>query len=129
MMDETADVPPPSELLRVWQERAGETAHVIVRAAGEIDLTSAAKVDDLFDEIEARPPVPRCVILDLTGVTFLSSAGLSLLIKTDRRMRDAGGSLFVVAGNRLVTRAITRTGLADVLTLFGTPDEAVAAAP
>jgi anti-sigma B factor antagonist len=128
-MDETAEEPLPSVLLRVWQEPAGEAAHVVVRAAGEIDLTSAPQVDDLFDEIEAGQAVPRCVILDLTEVTFLSSAGLSLLIKNDRRMRDAGGALYVVSGNRLVDRAITRTGLAEMLNLFGTLDAAVTAAP
>jgi anti-anti-sigma factor len=128
-MDETAEEPLPSVLLRVWQEPAGETAHVVVRAAGEIDLTSAPQVDDLFDEIEAGQAVPRCVILDLTEVTFLSSAGLSLLIKNDRRMRDAGGALYVVSGNRLVNRAITRTGLAEMLNLFDTLDAAVTAAP
>src|SRR5688500_16373938 len=38
-MDETVNVPRPSDLLRVWQEPAGESGHVVVHVAGEIDLT------------------------------------------------------------------------------------------
>jgi anti-anti-sigma factor len=127
-MDETTDEPQRGDLLRVWQEPAGRTPHVIVHVAGEMDLTTAPQVDDLLDGIEVRQAGPRCVVLDLTGVTFLSSAGLSLLIKNDHRMRDAGGSLYVVTGNRLVSRTITRTGLGETLTLFDTLDDAVSAA-
>ncbi|MBB4909179.1 STAS domain-containing protein [Actinophytocola algeriensis] len=127
--DETVNVPRPSDLLRVWQEPAGESVHVVVHVAGEVDLTTAPQVDDLLCGIEPRQAEPRCVILVLTGVTFLSSAGLSLLIKNDRRMRDAGGHLYVVTGNRLVNRTITRTGLAETLVLFDTLGDAVTAAP
>jgi anti-anti-sigma factor len=126
MTNETADVSQPDELLRVWHESDTGAGRVIVHAAGEIDLTSASKLDELLDDI-AVPPAPGRVVLDLTPVTFLSSAGLSLLVKNDQRFRDAGGTLHVVTGNRTVARAISMTGLADMLTLFDTLDEAVRA--
>jgi len=126
MTDETAGMPQPDELLRVWCEPGGpEDRGAVVSAAGEIDLVSAPKLRAALAELEARPEPPAFVIVDLTGVTFLGSVGLSLLVEHDRRYRDAGGGLRVVTGNRLVARAIAMTGLSGTLTLFDTLDDAV----
>lgn len=126
MTDNTADVSQPDELLRVWYEPGGVAGGVVVHAAGEIDLVSSSKLDDLLDELLSPPTTPGHLVIDLTGVTFLGSVGLSLLVKNDQRLRDAGGGLSVVTGNRLVARAISMTGLTEKLTLFDTLDEAVA---
>jgi anti-sigma B factor antagonist len=128
MTDETAGVPQPDELLRVWCEPGSTDRDVVVFAAGEIDLVSASKLCAVLDELDARPAPPAVVVVDLTKVTFLGSVGLSLLVEQDRRCRDAGGDLRVVTGNRLVARAIAMTGLSETLTLFDTLDDAVAVA-
>lgn len=130
MIDETAeDAPKPDELLRVWYE-PGRTAErgVVLHAAGEIDLVSAAKLGEALDGVEPRPASSGPVVVDLTGVTFLGSVGLSLLVKHNQLHRDAGGMLRVVTGNRLVARAIAMTGLAETLNVFDTLDQAVTVA-
>jgi anti-sigma B factor antagonist len=128
MTENAADGSQPDELLRVWEEPGGAARSVIVHAAGEIDLVSASQLDEALDEVLARPAAPGHVVVDLTGVTFLGSVGLSLLVKNDQRLRDAGGGLHVVTGNRLVARAIAMTGLAEKLTLHDTLAEAVTVA-
>lgn len=128
MTDETAAVSQSDDLLRVWREAGGTADGVIVHAAGEIDLSSAPKLDEVLHEVADRMSAPGHVVLDLTKVTFLGSVGLSLLVRYDEQLRSAGGSLRVVTGNRFVARAISMTGLVDLLTLFDTLDEAVTAA-
>lgn len=128
MTDEKAGVPQPDELLRVWCEPGSADRGVVVSAVGEIDLVSAPKLRDTLAGLDARPEPPSVVVVDLTGVTFLGSVGLSLLVEQDRRCRDAGGLLRVVTGNRLVARAIAMTGLSETLTLFDTLDDAMAVA-
>ncbi|WP_411076102.1 STAS domain-containing protein [Streptomyces sp. cmx-4-7] len=67
------------------------------------------------------------LILNLTGVDFCDSAGLSTLIGLWHAARGAGGS-FALAGipDRLM-RLLTLTGLDTVLPLHPTTAEALAA--
>lgn len=125
MTGETVDDAPQADhLLRVWHE-PGSTADggIVVHAAGEIDLTTAPKLREALDDVAATGRV----VVDLTGVTFLGSVGLSVLVEHHQRRQEAGGSLYVAAGNRVVARAIAMTGLSDTLTMFDTLDEAVSA--
>jgi anti-anti-sigma factor len=126
MTNETAgDLPEPDELLRVWREPGVAGQGVVVHAAGEIDLDSASAFQDGLDGLEA---VTGPAVVDLTEVTFLGSAGLSLLVQHHLRCREAGVRMRVVTGNRFVARTIALTGLADTLALYDTLDEAVAIA-
>ena len=54
------------------------------------------------------------VVVDLTGVTFLASSGLAVLIGGARRLTELGGRLRLVAASRSVTRPLQVTG-ADAL--------------
>ncbi|AYF79562.1 anti-sigma factor antagonist [Nocardia yunnanensis] len=94
---------------------------VVVTAQGEVDLTSAPQLEVVLDEVVRDSSVP---IVDLSGVSFLGSVGLSVLLaaaqKADpRRLR-------VVVSSPQVSRPITVTGLDKVLELFDTLDAALA---
>ncbi len=64
----------------------------VVRARGEIDLTNASAIHDAV-AATAR----RVVVLDLSGVTFLDSAGIRALDAEIRALRDSNRALYVVA--------------------------------
>ncbi|WP_208115581.1 STAS domain-containing protein [Labedaea rhizosphaerae] len=100
---------------------------VVVAVAGEVDLDTApdmsAAVLSCIDEAGGGP----CV-LDLTEVTFLDSAGLTVLLKASLRAERHEEHLrIVVDSNRPVIRPIEVTRLDEVLTLYHTVDEALAA--
>lgn len=99
---------------------------VIVHVSGEVDLVTVPVVDEqLTEAVRVAPPAP--VVLDMTNVVFLASAGLSLLIKHARGCAEAGTSLRVVAADRAVLRAIDITGLAGTMTVVSTVEEALTA--
>jgi anti-anti-sigma factor len=52
---------------------------VVVR--GEIDLATVAVLEDELAGLESRP-----IVLDLSGVSFIDSTGLTLLVRTARRV-------------------------------------------
>lgn len=54
------------------------------------------------------------VVLDLVGVTFFGSAGLSVLLDHNERCAELGTRLQVI-GSRTVNRVVVATGLADML--------------
>lgn len=102
---------PTTELVSVDVSLAGSGA--VVTAAGEIDSTSAPvlgeRLDSLFDDDLAD------VTVDLTGVSFLDSAGLCVLAAAHRRASGQGVTFRVLAASRAVIRPLQITGLWNLL--------------
>lgn len=103
------------QLLQVATERNG--SGVVVRAAGEVDMNTVAMFRAALEQAceEAMPSVP--VLADLSDVTFLSSAGLTVLLDIHHRCRDQGTPLSVKVGHRTVARALEITGVDQILDL------------
>ena len=99
---------------------------VVLTVGGEVDLHTAPQ---LVDTVVAalHPPgggTPagtrvESVVVDLTEVAFLSSAGLGTLAALATRLGDDGIALRLVAGeNKAVTRPWTAMHLGDLLRLY-----------
>jgi anti-sigma B factor antagonist len=99
----------------LWIERFVENHSVVVRAVGEVDMLTAPRLSRQLDLAEAIVVPPAPVVLDLTGVTFLASAGLCLLLAHHQRCAELGSRLAIVPGGRAVTRPLKLTGLDGLL--------------
>lgn len=95
---------------------------VVVEVRGEVELHSAPQ---LREELHRVCTGGACVVVDLTGVSFIDSTGLGVLIGGLKRARESG-SLFIVCPHSRVRRVFEITGLMQVFTFFDTLDEAVA---
>ena len=79
---------------------------VLVRVAGEVDLSTARGLDDVLRS-RIRGPVGE-VVVDLSGVTFFSVAGLNSLLRAQLLADAAGARLTVDPGrSRAVRRLFT----------------------
>jgi anti-sigma B factor antagonist len=108
----TATLDPSSDELISLSVLATD-ATVRVRAAGEVDSTSAPR---LQAELDAQLDTgARELVVDLDAVTFLDSAGLCALAATHRRATNQGVVLRVLASHRAVIRPLQITGLYDLL--------------
>ena len=88
---------------------------VLLAVDGEIDTLTAARLQAGLDEaVDASRADGSGVVVDLSGVTFLASSGLAVLIGGARRLADLGSRLRLVAASRAVTRPLQVTG-ADAL--------------
>jgi anti-sigma B factor antagonist len=92
----------------------------VVTVTGELDLATSPELEA---ELERTTTGPDLVILDLRGVSFMDSTGLSLLVKAQRRAQDAQQQLAVVKGGAQVQRLLKLTGVADRLTLVDAPEQ------
>jgi anti-sigma B factor antagonist len=99
------------DLMSVRTERSDAAGRVTV--AGEIDCSTAPGLTACIDSLLAAEP--REVVVDLTEVTFLDSAGLHALVSAHARATAAGARLRVLVATRAVLRPIEVTGLWDVL--------------
>lgn len=115
----------PADLLSIAQENRGGA--VVVRFAGEIDLTSLRSMRGALDAALTAATAPHPVVLDLTGVGFLASGGLAELVMAHERAAGRDTPLRVVATGRAVLRPLEVTGLAAILDLR--PDVTAALAP
>jgi anti-anti-sigma factor len=113
-------VPPPTAYARTY--RIGE--HTVVELSGEIDLGSAGYVDPHLEAATLWPP-PLLVVLDLGPLEFIDCFGLSLLVRTRRRVLDRGGRIRMVCAHRPTRRLLAMTGLDGVFHPVLTLDEAL----
>jgi anti-sigma B factor antagonist len=118
------DVPPSDQLMTVTQDDRENRPVLVVR--GEVDLSTGSRLRDSVSSVLHQGGAGP-VILDLSAVEFLSSSGLGHLVALDEQGRRLSRPLrIVVSETRPVVLPITTMGLDNVLSLFGTVDEAVA---
>src|SRR3954454_15303070 len=82
---------------------------VLLRVAGEIHATTAPAFSERLNETLANGTTG--VILDLTGVEFIDSTGLSVLLNGLRRVTRVRGSMVLACANPTVLRLFEITKL------------------
>lgn len=96
----------------------------VVHVVGELDtLTSPllqVRLAQQLAEIEN-------LVLDLSDVTFLGSAGLAVLVGAKEDADSRGAEMYIVPGSRIVKRALEATGLLQLFAVAGDVPEALAA--
>ena len=97
----------------------------VVTVGGEVDLDTASQLGD--HALDAVRDVSPHVLLDLTGVTFMDSTGLKVLLSIQRRAVLAGGSFGVAGPSRSVRKILALTGLDQTFALHDTVEDATAA--
>ena len=85
------------------QPPAGTVLHV----AGELDTFSADRLREQLRRLGTPPS--SAVVVDLSGVTFMSCTALRVLAEARTRL---GSRLYVSGRSRVVTRLLAMTGLA-----------------
>jgi anti-sigma B factor antagonist len=92
--------------------RVDTTAHVVL--AGEVDLSTADELRDvLFDTLARRP---RAVAVDLRGLVFLDSSGISALVAARHAAVAHGAALYVTEPRGQVLRVLSISGVLPTLT-------------
>ncbi len=94
---------------------------VQVSLRGELDLSTADKVEDELRRVEEGGD--NLLVLDLSGLTFLDSTGLRVMVTADQRARKAGRRLALVKGPETVHRVFTITKLDERLQMVNDVQE------
>ena len=95
----------------------------VCRPTGELD---ASTVVEFREQLAGLASIERLVI-DLSGVPFMDSAGLGALIGGIRRIRDAGGAVGVACDRPGVLRLLHTTGFDRIVNVSPTVGDAVVA--
>jgi len=93
----------------------------VVRARGELDMATEDELDAELNRAIASDA--EQILLDLSGVTFIDSMGIHLLVRTQRKV--AAGRLRLLPVEGEVRRLLELTGVAKYLEFVAQPPERV----
>ena len=91
-----------------------ENGTVRVRLAGDLDHRRAVEIRGELDSLIADPSVRR-LVFDLTGLEFMDSSGIGMMIGRYKLMKRRGGSVAVVPGGARVDRIMELSGLYEII--------------
>ncbi|UJW30418.1 STAS domain-containing protein [Saccharothrix sp. AJ9571] len=89
---------------------------VLLAVTGAVDVLTDTQFATALDQAWAQSP--DLVLLDLAGVPFLGSSGLSQLVEAHRQAQSSNARLAICAPSRPVRRAIEVTALDRILALY-----------
>jgi anti-sigma B factor antagonist len=79
--------------------------------SGELDVATTSSLDTRLRAADAG----ETVTLDLSGITFIDSSGLRVLIEHHQRFESAGGRLQLVKVSSRASRLLEMAGLSEHL--------------
>jgi anti-sigma B factor antagonist len=99
------------ELLTPEIRQAG--SHATVKLSGELDTSTVPVLYTVFAELSNDGVIH--VALDFTGLSFLDSTGLSVLVAEHKRVTSLGGEMVIFECQPNIARLFEVTGLNEVL--------------
>ncbi len=94
--------------------------HLIVAVVGEVDVATAPSLRTRLEQ--AVDDAEGALVVDLSGVTFIDSTALGVLIAVQRRSDDRGLPMRLVVAEPRILKIFEITGLTDTFSIV--PDRA-----
>ena len=90
--------------------------NLLLELSGEIDHHGAR--DDMRElELAVDAALPKKLVLDMTGVTFMDSSGIALILRAQQRMRLLDGSILVCHVPEQAKRVLDAAGIGRLVTI------------
>jgi anti-sigma B factor antagonist len=125
----TARITPSGEpvsepILTVVQQIYG-AGPIVLRVTGELDHHTAPQLTKALDSVPFTPGAH--LVIDLGGVSYCDSTGITVLVTAYHRTEAAGCSLSLTGLSDYLTRVFQTVGLDQVFTVHPTVEDALAA--
>lgn len=94
-------------------EKTIEGNQLTIKLEGRLDTNTAPELDEELKEVL---PEVEDLVFDFGGLKYISSAGLRLILTTQKTMNQQG-SLVIRNVNDMVMEIFETTGFTDILTI------------
>jgi len=111
----------PADIIGLQVVEHGVDARVVT-VTGEVDTLTAPQLTRFLN---AQLSTARVVVVDLDGVKFLGSAGLSALFEANELATEQHRALRLVCHSRIANRALEATDLRERFTFADTVPDAL----
>ncbi|HVF10303.1 MAG TPA: STAS domain-containing protein, partial [Abditibacteriaceae bacterium] len=95
----------------------------ILEVSGEIELSNAAQLREAL--MRACHDEQPGLVVDMSGVAFIDSTGIGVLVGALKRARECNGAFVLACPQRRVRRVFEITGLLSVFALSATVEDAL----
>jgi len=114
----------PSSTTLLTADIGEQDGIVVVSLVGELDMASVRAAEPVVADAVSRG---KPIVIDLTRLSFFSSAGLTVLARLDDHRRQEPLDVRIVADQRVVVLPLRLTGLHDMFPIHPTLADALAA--
>ena len=105
----------------------GGDSYTVVALAGESDVYTSDQLRGAL-ESEAAKGV-ALLIVDLSGLEFMDSTGVHVLLDIRVMMKERGGKLALAQPQSTVARVLNLVGADQLIPVYGTVEEAAGGTP
>ena len=95
----------------------------VLKVEGRIDAASAATLGARLDGHLEKGASK--ILIDCSKIEYLSSAGMRILLSTNKRLQDAGGFLGLYSLREGVSEIIKIAGFEKIITIFADEKEVI----
>ena len=85
---------------------------VTLEITGRLDTTTAPNLESVVNEL---PEDTKELIFDMSGVEYISSAGIRVLLGAYKKMQSNQGTMRIEKANDMVCEVFEMTGLSEML--------------
>ena len=85
---------------------------VTLRITGRLDTTTSPNLDSVINEL---PEDTKELVFDMSGVEYISSAGIRVLLRAYKKMNFIQGKTRIETVNDIVREVFEMTGLLQML--------------
>jgi anti-anti-sigma factor len=115
-----------NSVLSVSSEQVLDQLTTLICVAGRLDASTIHVLERALND--ALMAGSRAVVVDLSGLTYVSSSGLRVLLTARSAMRKRGGDIFLCALNPNVRAVFDMVGFTAVFGIFDTRAQGLEAA-
>jgi anti-sigma B factor antagonist len=98
--------------------------YTLVELAGEADVTNSDALREMLDTEAAKQP--RMVIIDLSGLRFMDSSALHVILRANRVLDRQGGVLALASPREPVAKMLRLTAADQLIPVYASVSEATA---
>ena len=98
--------------------------YTLVELTGEADVTNSDALRDVLDAEAAKQP--RTMIIDLSGLRFMDSSALHVILRANRVLDRQGGVLALASPREPVAKMLRLTAADQLIPVYPSVSEATA---
>ena len=89
----------------------------VVRLHGEVDVYTSPELKELLDSVVLGDAAGETIVIDLSGLDFIDSTGLGVLVGALKRARAGGGDVTLRGPQPSILKVLEITGLVTLFTI------------
>lgn len=103
---------------------SGSEPYTLVELVGEADVTNSDALREVLDAEVAKQP--RTLIVDLSGLRFMDSSALHVILRANRAMDRQGGVVALACPREPVAKMLRLTAADQLIPVYSSVSEASA---